>query len=197
MLNHFLFLLKVMSVTLDDFKDLSERARNDLSLNKTDTTMLKYIQGQVKDQVQQPGNDEVLKVYAENNLFLLQHIYTQLKSNIEFKRTKTLPLKEVNELSQTVAQLPGSLGHNTLPIAHRDKMFVNMTNLILNLLRTEELTTEQKHTLYSSLFRMASTHKDYLSRHQKVDRVIKAKIKELSFSENEKERMLGKMWFQI
>lgn len=189
---------EIMSTqTINDYESLSEAARRDLLAHKTDITLLKYLQGQVKEHVKLSLDENLQEIYAENNLVIIDHVFSQLKSNIEFKRTKELPLKELSEIAGLIAQLPDSIGFNTLSQPKQDKMFVQMTNLILSIIsNADELSIESKAMLYNALFSMAATHKDYLGRHTKVDRVIKEKIQKLRFSENEIEKSIGLKWFR-
>ena len=183
--------LKMTSLPLDEFYRLSERARSDLLLGKSDTTMLKYLQGQVKDQVMEPRE---IRTYALNNLSILQHVYRQLKSNIDFNRTQVVPIDHYKSLSEKVSYYPGSIGYNTLTQSEKDRIFVDLFNMGLGILK-KELSVADKLSVYTALFRLGQSHADYLSRHPKVNRVLKEKIRGLSFSENERERMVGKTFF--
>lgn len=187
-----------MSSTLIDYPSLSEVARKDLAARVTDTTLLKYLQGQAKEYINsQLGQDPgIAKVYAKNNYVILNHILTQIQSNIEFKKTKEVPIKEIGEIAKLIAQFPGSIGFEQLSQKKQDYLFVQMFKLILKILQPNELNIQSRCEMYSALFLMASTHTSYLSRHKKVDRIIKEKIQKLHFSENEIEKKIGLIWFK-
>ena len=62
------------TVTLDEFQRLSAKARNDLLTDKSDSTMLKYLQGQVKDHI---TSTEHLRIYAR-----LIGLYSTVLTNV-------------------------------------------------------------------------------------------------------------------